>query len=123
MSKVTYPRACPECGRKIKNRGNFSRHKKHCGTSENRVQCPHCPKKYSSKDDLKKHVRKFHSKAAKRKAEKSAELLRLELLHSKKVDSDESQQGGAVSTRSMKQDLEKADLNPVRDEPRTVKRR
>ena len=62
-------------------------------------------------------------KQQKRKAEESAELLRLELLHSKKVDSDESQQGAAVSTRSMKQDLEKADLNPVRDEPRTVKRK
>ena len=126
MSKVTYPRGCPKCGKKIKNRGKFSRHKKHCGTSEHLVQCPHCPKKYSRKDYLKKQVRKFHSEAAKRKAEESAQLLRLELLHSKKVpklDSDESQKGGAVSTRSMKQDLEKADLNPVKDEPRTVKRK
>ena len=75
-----YPRACPKCGKKISNRGNFSRHKKHCGTSEHRVQCPHCPKTYSRKDDLKAHVKKFYSEAAKRKAEENAELLRLELL-------------------------------------------
>ena len=52
----------------------------------------------------------------------------MELLHSDKVPkqaSDESQQGGAVSTRSMKKDLEseKVDLRPLKDEPRTVKRK
>lgn len=57
-----------------------------------------------------------------------AELLWLELLHSDKVPkhaSDESQQGGAVSTRSRKKNLEseKVDLKPLKDEPRTVKRK
>ena len=57
-----------------------------------------------------------------------AQLLRLELLHSDKFAkhaSDESQQGGAVSTRSMKKDIdsEKADLKPLKDEPRMVKRK
>ena len=109
MCKATYPRACPTCGKIIKNRGNFFRHKKRCGTSEHRVQCLYCHKTYSRKDDLKKHVRKVHSEAGKRKAEESAEQLRLELLHSDKVPtlvSDEIQQGGAVSTTRMKNDLE-----------------
>ena len=128
MCKATYPRACPTCGKTIKNRGNFFRHKKRCGTSEHRVQCLHCHKTYSRKDDLKKHVRKVHSEAGKRKAEESAELLRLELLHSDNVPtlvSDESQQGGAVSTRSMKKDPEsvKEDLKPMKDETRAVKRK
>ena len=50
------------------------------------------------------HVRKFHSEAAKRKAEESAELLKLELLNSNKVPrvSVEHQSGGAVTTRGMK---------------------
>ena len=121
-----YPRACPKCGRKINNRCNFSRHKKRCGTHEHRVQCPHCPKTYSRPDDLKRHVRKFHSEAAKRKAEDSAELARLELLHSNKVpklETDESQTGGAVSTRIMKQDKEKVDLKPTNDQPQSAKRK
>ena len=128
MCKATYPRACPTCGKTIKNRGNFFRHKKRCGTSEHRVQCLYCHKTYSRKDDLKKHVRKVHSEAGKRKAEESAELLRLELLHSNKVPtlvSDESQQGGAVSTRRMKKDFDSAkeDLKPLKDEPRAGKRK
>lgn len=57
-----------------------------------------------------------------------AELLQLELLHSDKVPkyaNDESQQGGAVSTRSMKKDLEseKVDLKPLKGEPHRVKRK
>ena len=57
-----------------------------------------------------------------------AELLRLELLHSVKVTkyaNDESQQGGAVSTRSMKKDPEsvKEDLKHMKDETRVVKRK
>ena len=106
MSKVTYPRACPKCGKKIKNRGNFFRHKKHWGTSEHRVQCPHCPKTYSRKDDLKKDFKNAHSKAAKRKAEESAELLRMELLNSEKVPrlSLENQKGGAVTTCGTKRE-------------------
>ena len=48
-----------------------------------------------------RHVRKFHSEAAKRRAEESAELSKLELLHADKVPrlSEDSQIGGAVSTR------------------------
>ena len=77
---------------------------------------------------MSKHTRKFHSHAAKRKAEESAELLRLAVIHSNTVPtlvSDESQQGGAVSTRRMKKDLEseKIDLKPLKDEPRAVKRK
>lgn len=47
---------------------------------------------------------KFHSEAAKRKAEESAELVRMKLLNADKVPhlSDEHQTGGAVSTRGMK---------------------
>ena len=45
---------------KIKNKGNFSRRKKYCWTSEHQVDCPHCTKTYSRKDDLKKHIKKFH---------------------------------------------------------------
>ena len=50
------------------------------------------------------HVKKFHSEAAKRKAEESAELTRMELLHANKVTrlSVEHQSGGAVTTRGMK---------------------
>ena len=50
------------------------------------------------------HVKKFHSEAAKRKAEESAELTRMELLHANKVPrlSVEHQSGGAVTTRGMK---------------------
>lgn len=123
-----YPRACPKCGKKISNRGNFSRHKKHCGTSEHRVQCPHCPKTYSRKDDLKAHVKKFHSEAAKRKAEENTELLRLELLNSEKIPrlSNDEQIGGAVITRGMKKDLEsgKENLNLVKEEePKPFKKK
>ena len=69
---------------------------------------------------------KSNSEAAKRKAEDSAELARLELLHSNKVpklESDKSQTGGTVSTRSMKQDKEKEDLKPTNDQPQSAKRK
>ena len=75
---ITYPRPCPICGTKIKNRGNFFRHKKYCGTNV-KVPCLHCDKTFSRKDKMVAHVKKFQSEAAKRKAEESAELLRLEL--------------------------------------------
>ena len=47
------------------------------------------------------HVKKCHSEAAKRKAEESAELTRMELLHASKVPrlDVEEQTGGAVTTR------------------------
>ena len=55
-----------------------------------------------------RHVKKFHSEAAKRRAEANDELARMELLHSNKVPrlSDESQQGGAVTTRVTKRVFE-----------------
>ena len=51
-----------------------------------------------------KHVRKFHSEEAKRRASVNDELERLELLHADKVPrlSVEHQTGGAVSTRGTK---------------------
>ena len=58
------------------------------------------------------HVKKYHSEIAKRKAEESAELTRLELLHARKVPrlGNEEQTGGAVSTRGTKRSAE--DSNP-----------
>ena len=85
MSKVSYPRACPTCGTKINNRCNFSRHRKFCGKQNEPVPCLYCDKVFSRKDNLVAHVRKFHSEAAKRKADESAELTRMELLHGNKV--------------------------------------
>ena len=51
-----------------------------------------------------KHVRKFHSEEAKRKAPVNDELERLELLHADKVPrlSVEHQTGGAENTRGTK---------------------
>ena len=108
---ITYPRPCPICGTKIKNRGNFFRHKKYCGTNT-RAPCLHCEKTFCRKDKMVAHVKKCHSEAAKRKAEESAELLRLELLNSGKIPrlDVEEQTGGAVSTRGTKRSAE--DSNP-----------
>lgn len=60
---------------------------------------------------MSKHVRKFHSEGAKRKAEESAELLRMELLHSEKVPrlSTEGQTGGALTTRGIKREPDQRD--------------
>lgn len=106
MSKVTYPRPCPTCGTKINNLFNFSRHKKYCGKQNEPVPCLYCDKVFSLKDNLIAHVRKFHSEAAKRKAEESAELQRMKLLHGGKVPRlvEESQTGGVVTTRGMKRE-------------------
>ena len=100
---ITYLRPCPTCGKKYKNRFDLCRHKKYCGTNI-KVPCLYCNKLFSRKDKMTAHVRKFHSEAAKRKAEESAELLKLELLNSNKVPrvSVEHQSGGAVTTRGMK---------------------
>ena len=59
------------------------------------------------------HVKKFHSEAAKRKAEEDAELFRLELLHANKVPrlGNEEQTGGAV-TRGMKRSGDYEETNP-----------
>ena len=122
---ITYARPCPTCGKKYKNRFDFCRHKKYCGPNV-KVPCLHCDKLFSRKDAMKAHVRKFHLEAAKRKAEDRAELARLELLHSNKapkLESDERQTGGAVSTRSIKQDKEKVDLKPTNDQPQPAKRK
>ena len=99
MVKITYPRPCPNCGTKINNRFNFSRHKKYCGTDV-KVPCVYCDKVFCRKDKMVAHVKEFHTEAAKRKAEESAELSKLELLHASKVLrlSVEEQTGGAVST-------------------------
>ena len=59
------------------------------------------------------YVKKFHSEAAKRKAEEDAELFRLELLHANKVPrlGNEEQTGGAV-TRGMKRSGDNEETNP-----------
>ena len=59
------------------------------------------------------HVKKFHSEAAKRKAEEDAELFHLELLHANKVPrlGNEEQTGGAV-TRGMKRSRDNEKTNP-----------
>ena len=82
---ITYPRPCPTCGKKVKNRRAFSRHRKYCGKKTEPVPCPYCESTFKRKDDLSKHTRKFHSHAAKRKAEESAELLRLAMMYSNTV--------------------------------------
>ena len=99
---ITYPRPCPTCGTKINNRGNFSLHKKYCGKKINPVPCPYCESTCKRKDDMSKHVLKFHSEAAKRKANDTAEL------HADKLPrlSDEHQTGGAVTTRGMKREVD-----------------
>ena len=60
MQKVTYPRACPTCGKKL-NRGHFCHHKKRCGTLEHRVQCPFCLLTFAYKRGMQHHVRQQHS--------------------------------------------------------------
>ena len=69
---------------------------------------------------MKAHVKKFHSEAAKRKAEESAELSKLELLHASKVPrlSVEEQVGGAVTTRGIKRvsDEIKPDVKELKPE-------
>ena len=51
---------CPKCGVRIKHSTNFHRHVKHCGTSDYRVTCPHCPVTFARKDDMEKHLTKKH---------------------------------------------------------------
>ena len=108
---ITHPRPCSICGKKLKNRRAFSRHRKYCGEKTDPVQCPYCETKFQRKDDMSKHVRKFHSERAKRKAEESAELLRMELLHSEKVPrlSTEGRTGGALTTRGIEREPDQRD--------------
>ena len=60
MPKVTYPRPCPTCGKEF-NKRMFFYHKKQCGTTENRVQCPHCPLSFSRKYHMQWLVQQQHS--------------------------------------------------------------
>ena len=66
------------------------------------------------------HVKKYHSEAAKRKAEESAELSKLELLHASKAPrlTNENQTGGAVTTRGTKRgsDETKPDVKELKPE-------
>ena len=107
---ITYPQPCPTCGIKINNRSNFSRHRKYCGKKIDPVPCPHCQTTFTRKDDMLRHVRKFHSQEAIRKAEANDELTKLEVLHSNKVPrlAVEEQVGGAVSTRGTKRPAEES---------------
>ena len=114
MSKVSYPRPCPSCGKKFKNRFTFSRHKKYCGKKTDTVPCIFCDKTFARKDNMVRHVKRCHSETAKRKAEESAELLRLELLHAEKIPRlsvDDQQIGGAVETRGTKRVANDKDQN------------
>ena len=60
---------------------------------------------------MQKSYKKFHSEAAKRKAEESAELLRLEIMNSDKVPrlDIEEQLGEAVTTRGKKRVADNGD--------------
>ena len=110
---ITYPRLCPTCGKKYKNRFDFCRHKKYCGTDV-KVPCLHCDKMFSRKDKMTVHVKKFHSETVKRNAADTAGLARLELLHADKVPclTIENQTGGAVSTRGMKHETTEEESKP-----------
>ena len=67
-----------------------------------------------------RHVRRFHSQEAKRKAEANAELARMALLHANKVPrlTDDSQTGGAVTTRGTKRAADDDDDIPEVKLPR-----
>ena len=75
----------------------------YCGKKIHPVPCPYCESTFKRKDDMSKHVRKFHSEAANRKVNDTAEL------HAHKVPSlsDEHQTGGAVTTRGIKREVDK----------------
>ena len=103
---ITYPRSCPVCGTKISNRSNFARHKKFCGKKVDPVPCPHCNSTFTRKDDMKRHVRKFHSdvsegSSGKKKLKETTEPSQA----SKKPRTSVNQQtGGIVSTRRTKRE-------------------
>ena len=65
MPKVTYLRPCPTCGKEL-SKGQFFLYKKHCGTTENRYQCPYCPISFSLKHHMQRHVQQQHSKTPSR---------------------------------------------------------
>ena len=104
MSKVTYPRPCPHCSKLLNNRFSYCRHKAYCSKSTPQVKCLYCDKSFTRLDNCTNHKKKFHSEAAKRKAEESAKLLSLEIMNSDKVPrlDIKEQVGGAVTTRGKK---------------------
>ncbi len=54
---------CKTCGRQFGGLGNLSRHMKTCGKDvEKTLQCRHCPKKFATKEYLKKHETCTHVK-------------------------------------------------------------
>ena len=61
MPKVTYPRPCPSCGKEF-SKNYFFYHKKQCGTTENRYQCPYCPLSFSHPSHKLCHIQQQHSK-------------------------------------------------------------
>ena len=65
MPKVTYPRPCPTCGKELSG-GHFFAHKKQCGTTENRYQCPYCPLSFSQRGNMQRHVQQQHSEMPQR---------------------------------------------------------
>ena len=69
MSKVTYPRPCPHCGKVLNNRFSYCRHKAHCGKTTPKVQCLYYEKSFGRLDNCKRHMKNVHSEGAKRKAE------------------------------------------------------
>ena len=69
MSKVTYPRPCPHCGKVLNNRFSYCRHKTHCGKTTPKVQCLYCEKSFGRLDNCKRHMKNVHSEGAKWKAE------------------------------------------------------
>lgn len=114
MSGIAYPRPCPHCGKSMSSRASYSRHIKHCGKITDPVDCPQCEATFTRRDDMVRHVRKYHSEVAKRKAADDAELDRLEVLHSGKIPrlmvDDDDQTGGAVTTRGTKRGVDEDDL-------------
>ena len=60
MPNITYPRTCPTCGKKL-SKGRFFNHKKRCGTTEHRIQCPWCALTFGEKINMQCHVRQQHS--------------------------------------------------------------
>ena len=60
MPKVTYPRTCPSCGKEF-SKNYFFYHKKQCGTTENRYQCPYCPLSFSHPSHKLCHIQQQHS--------------------------------------------------------------
>ena len=91
MVKITYPRPCPFCSKKMGCRASYCRHKAHCGKKSDPVPCPHCESKFTRKDDMIRHAKKFHSETTKRKVPRLS------------VD---AQTGGAVSTCGTKREAD-----------------